>query len=133
MSTWLVPEVDLLTKGCSTISFEMTPENAKRIAAVLSSDVAKRVSFLLYQEALKGKDEEGKTKGLTFNDLCRNISASRTTVHKVLAQFVVRDKIVLNSEGYVETPMGNRLATIYRLRPELMPIVEFLRPSLLIE
>jgi len=114
----------------SITGFKITPESAKAITVVLSSCVAKRVSRLLYEEALKGKNEEGSFRGLTFNDLCRHISASRTTVHRVLAEFVVRDKVISNEEGHVQTPAGSRLATIYRLKPEIIPIVEFLYPSL---
>ncbi len=117
------------TETSGQVKFPLSKESAEVIAKILASSTTRRIIRLLYDEALKG-EEEGKLKGLAFNEICRNVSASRTTIHRALAELTVRDKLTTNDIEYTETPSGRRVATIYRLNPEIMAIVEFLYPSL---
>jgi hypothetical protein len=111
------------------------------IRGVLYSPLAESIMKLLFQEFKKASDfretlrrivdgdYDVKLPGLSFNAICDNSQASRTTVHATLTVLLKKYRVLRNEEGYVQTAPGKRLAIIYRLRPEAIPVLLFLFPS----
>jgi DNA-binding transcriptional ArsR family regulator len=126
-------------------AFKPTSASREMIRGILLSPLAERIAKMLFAEFKKDENfhailqriREGdfnvKLPGLSFNAICSQSKASRTTVHATLAILLKKYKIVTNEEGYVETQPGKRLAIVYSLRPETIPIMLFLFPSALEE
>jgi len=122
--------------------FKPTPELREMIRGVLCSPLAEHIVKLLFSqikkmenytrilEQIQSGDYEGKLLGLSFNDICDQSQASRTTVHATLAVLVMKYPALNNDRGYVQTAPGKRLAIIYSLKPEAVRALLFLFPSL---
>jgi hypothetical protein len=121
---------------------EATPENLNMIRGILHSQLAESImkrlflefkkdpNFKATMEKIASGDLKVKLPGLSFNAICDESRASRTTVHATLTTLLKRFTVITNEKDYVQTTPGPRLAIVYSLRPETVNVMLFLFPAL---
>ena len=106
---------DLSEDRDNSLEFKPTPELREMIRGVLSSPLAEHIVKLLFSqirrmensgtvlEQIRNDNYDEKLPGLSFNDICSQSQASRTTVHATLAVLVMKYHVLKNDQGYVQT------------------------------
>lgn len=112
--------------------FAMTKGAAAIMAAILSTKVHKEVVALIFEETQKASENEKEFQGLYFNQIGHKFSyrVSRTTLHRAISELMENDRVLVNKPGQISAVRGPKLVYFYRIRPEALPIVKFLYPSL---